>query len=114
MEDHVPAGGKPEPPEKLKVGKHMKDMAGDVQQHSVDAFGDVGRHAKDMAAELQQHTQDALSDVGDHAQGLTGEVVRHSQDAASEVRREVPVLVEHVKETFADLFGGARDGGEKK
>ena len=70
--------------------------------------------AKDMAGELQQHTQDAFSDVGDHAQGLAGEVAHHSQQAAVEVRHEIPVLIEHVRDTVINLFGNVRHGATRK
>ncbi len=108
MEDRESADGKPVSDDKMNVAWHMKDMAGDVQQHSMEAFGEMGGHAKDMAGELQRHAQDAFGDVGDHVQGMAGEVARHSQEAAGEVYREVPVLIEHVRETMVNLFGDAR------
>lgn len=101
--------------EKIAVGPHVKDMADEVQQHTVDAFsdmgdqvkdmaGEVGLHTKDMASEIGRHTQDVLGDVGEHVQSLPGEIAKHSQQAAGDVLREVPVLFEHVKDTMVDLF----------
>ena len=57
---------------------------------------------------------DAFGDVGDHAQGLAGEVAHHSQQAAVEVRREIPVLIEHVRDTVIDLFGNVRHNASRK
>ena len=92
MEDRGPADGKPATDGKMNVAWHMKDMAGELQQHAQDAFGDVG----------------------DHAQGLAGEVAHHSQQDAVEVRREIPVLTEHVRDTVIDPFGNGRHNASRK
>ena len=96
-----------------KTSSEPVEQASLEQSDNPDMASEMLRHAQDMTSEVFRHGPEAAGDVLAHAQDMTDDVLHHSRVAAGDVKRETPILIGHVWETFGDLFGTGKDDADK-